>query len=124
VPGTAGRRTADHRFALKLLAWIIGLWLTGLAVLFEAAALPQEASGTVIVLFPLGTAGATAVAASAAAGAKLVSPTWFENVLVVADETPGLAGRLEEAGALGVFENMRFAGLSFAGCFGARLSGI
>jgi hypothetical protein len=112
---------ADHRFALKLLAWIAGFWLVGMALLFEAAALPREAGGTVIVLFPIGTNTAGSVAASAAAGAKLVSPSWFENMLVVADETPGLAGRLKDQGALAVFENMRFAGVSFAGCVGASL---
>jgi hypothetical protein len=113
--------TVDHRFALTLLAWITGFWLVALGLLFEADALPPEASGTVIVLFPLGSGSAESVAAGAAAGAKLVSPTWFENVLLVTDETPGLAGRLEEQGALGVFENLHFAGISFAGCIGASL---
>jgi len=113
---------ADHRFALKLLSWIIGVWLLGLALLVEAAALPPEASGTVIVLYPVGTETAQSIAASAAAGAKLVSPSWFENLLVVADETPGLVGRLKEQGALEVFENMTFAGFSFAGCIGANPS--
>ena len=113
--------TADHRFALKLLAWIVGIWLIGMVLLFEAAALPPEASGTVIALFPIGTSSAEAVGASAAAGAKLVSPSWFDNVLVVADDAPGLTGRLKRAGALEVFENMRFAGISFAGCIGATL---
>lgn len=114
---------ADHRFALKLLAWITGIWFVGMALLFKAAALPPEASGTVIALFPIGTETTRAVTASAAAGAKLVSPSWFENVLVVADEAPGLAGRLKEHGALAVFANTSFGGFSFAGCIGARISG-
>ncbi|GAB2177284.1 hypothetical protein [Dongia sp. agr-C8] len=114
---------ADHRFALKLLAWIAGIWLAGMALLIEAAALPPEASGSVIVLYPIGTNSAAAVAASAAAGAKLVSASWFDNVLVVADDAPGLAGRLEEQGALAVFENMSFASFSFAGCIGATARG-
>jgi len=114
--------TADHRFALKLLAWTAGIWLIAIALLFKAAALPPEASGTVIVLFPLGTESAEAVAAGAAAGAKLISTSWLENMLVVADEAPGLAGRLQEHGALAVFENMSFAGFSFAGCIGASAS--
>jgi hypothetical protein len=115
--------TADHRFALKLLAWIVGIWLTAMAFLFEAAALPPEASGTVIALFPPGMDSAQSFGASAAAGAKLVSTTWFDNVLVVADETPGLAGRLKAQGAIEAFKNMSFAGISFAGCIGARLPG-
>lgn len=122
MPDTIQRASADHRFALKLLSWILGIWLIALGLLFEAAALPPEASGTVIVLFPPGTKVAESVAAGAAAGAKLVSPSWFENVLVVADEAPGLARRLKEQGAIEVFENIRFAGISFAGCIGAGLA--
>jgi hypothetical protein len=115
------RERADHRFALKLFAGILGLWLIGMAALLKAASLPPEASGTVIALFPPATGSAEAIAASAAAGAKLVSTSGFENVLVVADEAPGLAGRLHQAGALAVFENMRFGRISFAGCVGASL---
>jgi hypothetical protein len=118
---TVTHGTADHRFALKLLAWIVGIWLTAMAFVFDAAVLPPEASGTVIVLFPVGTETAEAVVASAAAGAKLVSTSWFDSVLVVADETPGLAGRLKEQGAIDSFKNMSFAGISFAGCIGASL---
>jgi hypothetical protein len=114
---------ADHRLALKLLAWIIAVWLAGMVLLFEAAALPSEGSGTVIVLYPIGTGFGRSVTASAAAGAKLVSPSWFENVLVVADEMPGLAGRLNDQGALAVFKNISFAGFSFAGCIGASTLG-
>jgi len=112
---------ADHRLALKLLAWVTGTWLVGIMLLFKAAALPAEASGTVIVLFPIGTETAQSVAASAAAGAKLVSPSWFENLLVVADDAPGLVGRLKDRGATAVFKNMSFAGLTFAGCVGGSL---
>ena len=100
----------------------LAIFLNNLRVAFSAALLGITAGlGTVIVLFPLGSGSAESVAAGAAAGAKLVSPTWFENVLLVTDETPGLAGRLEEQGALGVFENLHFAGISFAGCIGASL---
>jgi hypothetical protein len=114
---------ADHRLALKLLAWVTGTWLVGIMLLFKAAALPAEASGTVIVLFPIGTETAQSVAASAAAGAKLVSPSWFGNMLVVADDAPGLVGRLKDRGAVEAFQNMSFAGFSFAGCIGARALG-
>jgi len=115
--------SADHRFAAKLFGWILAIWLLAMVLLFKAAALPPEASGTVIVLFPPGTESAQAVGASAAAGAKLVSASWFDNVLVVSDETPGLARRLKERGALEAFNNVRFGGFSFAGCVGAALPG-
>jgi hypothetical protein len=114
---------ADHRLALKLLAWIIAVWLAGMALLVEAAALTPEASGILIAVFPIGTDTTRSISASAAADAKLVSTSWFENVVVVADEAPGLAGRLKDQGALAVFKNMSFAGFSFAGCIGASTPG-
>jgi hypothetical protein len=112
---------ADHRFALKLLGGILAVWIVGLLLVLEAARLPPEGSGTVIAFFPPRMTSAESVTASAAAGAKLVSASWFENVLVVADEAPGLTGRLESQGALAVFRNVSFAGVSFAGCVGATL---
>jgi hypothetical protein len=114
--------TADHRFALKLLGGILIVWMAGLLVVLTAARLPPEGSGTVIAFFPPRMTSAEAVTASAAAGAKLVSASWFENVLVVADETHGLTERLESQGALAVFRNISFAGVSFAGCVGATVS--
>ena len=109
----------DHRFALKLLGGILSVWIVALILVLGAARLPPESSGTVIALFPPRLTGAQSVAASAAAGAKLVSASWFENVLVVADEAPGLTGRLQDQGALAVFRNISLAGVSFAGCIGA-----
>ena len=112
---------ADHRFALKLLGGVIVVWVAAMVLVLEAARLPPEGSGTVIAVFPPRMNAAESVTAAAAAGAKLVSASWFENVLVVADDTPGLSGRLEQAGALAVFRNVSFGGLSFAGCVGASL---
>ena len=111
---------ADHRFALKLLGGVLAVWIVAVILVFAAARLPAEGSGTVIAVFPPRMNSAASVTASAAAGARLVSASWFENVLVVADEAPGLAGRLQQAGALIVFRNVSVAGLSFAGCIGAK----
>jgi hypothetical protein len=111
----------DHRFALKLLVGILAVWMVVVALTLEAARLPPEGSGTVIALFPPRMTSAQSVTASAAAGAKLVSGSWFENVLVLTDEAPGLTGRLQDQGALAVFRNVSFAGLSFGGCVGASL---
>ena len=113
------RETADHRFAVKLLGGVIATWLIALAILLEAAALPPAGSGTVIAVFPPSMSATESIAASVAADAKIVSTSWFENVLVVADAAPGLAGRLQDQGALRVFRNVSFGGVSFAGCVGA-----
>ncbi len=117
-PDTAG---LGHGFALKLGGGIVGVWLLLIGLVLHQAALPPEGSGIVIAVFPPGTAGADAAGASAAAGARILSTTWFDNMLIVADDTPGLAGRLAAAGAVAAFRNVSFAGLSFVGCVGGSL---
>ena len=110
-----------HGFALKLGGGIVAIWLLLLGAVIHQAALPPEGSGIVIAVFPFGTDGAGAAAASAAAGARILSTTWFDNMLVVADDAPGLAGRLGAAGAVATFRNVSFGGLSFVGCVGGSL---
>ena len=109
----------SHGFALKLAGGIVGVWLLLLGFALYEAALPPEGSGIVIAVFPPGTDGTTIAAAS---GARILSTTWFDNMLIVEDETPGLAGRLRQAGAIAVFSNISFAGLNFVGCVGGSLA--
>ena len=112
----------SHGFALNLAGGIVGVWLLLLGFALYEAALPPEGSGIVIAVFPPGTDGTTIAAASGAIGARILSTTWFDNMLIVEDETPGLAGRLRQAGAIAVFSNISFAGLSFVGCVGGSLA--
>lgn len=110
-----------HGFALKLAGAIVGAWLLLMGLVLHQAALPPEGSGIVIAVFPTGTDSTTAATASTAAGARILSATWFDNMLVVENETAGFVGRLREAGAIAAFRNVSFAGLSFVGCVGGSL---
>lgn len=110
-----------HGFALKLAGAILGVWLLLMGVVLYQAALPPEGSGIVIAVFPPGTDSTTVATASAATGARILSTTWFDNMLVVDDESAGFAGRLRDAGAIAAFRNVSFAGLSFVGCVGGSL---
>jgi hypothetical protein len=110
-----------HLFALKLAGAIVGVWLVLMSVVLYHAALPPEGSGVVIAVFPPGTDSTTVATASAATGARILSTTWFDNMLVVEDESAGFAGRLKQAGAVAAFRNVSFAGLSFVGCVGGSL---
>lgn len=112
-----------HGFALKLAGGIVGVWLLLMGVVLYQAALPPEGSGIVIAVFPPGTDSATVATASAATGARILSTTWFDNMLVVEDETAGFAGRLKDVGAIAAFRNVSFAGLSFVGCVGGNIGG-
>lgn len=121
MPDPNAPGSADHRFALRLLGGIVAAWLLVLLLVLQAARLPPEGSGTVIAVFPPRFGADRSFAAASAAEARLVSLSWFDNVLVLDDPDPGLAGRLERQGALAVFRNVSFAGVSFAGCVGAPL---
>ena len=110
-----------HGFALKLAGSIVGVWLLLLGFVLYEAAVPPEGSGIVIAVFPPGTDSTAVAAASATIGARILSTTWFDNMLIVEDETAGFAGRLREAGAIAAFRNISFAGLSFVGCVGGSV---
>lgn len=117
------RPQLGHAFALKLAGVIVGVWLLLLSFALYQAALPPEGSGIVIAVFPPGTDSTTVANAAAAGGARILSTTWFDNMLIVEDAAVGFSGRLRDAGAIAVFRNVSFAGLSFVGCVGGNIGG-
>lgn len=110
-----------HLLALKLFVGILVLWAVALVGLLAYAQMPDEAAGTAIVLFPPSWETEAALAAAQGIDARLVTTTAFDNIIVVAQDTPGLVGRLKEAGALMAFRNLTFGDVTFAGCLGGDL---
>jgi hypothetical protein len=109
-------RWPGHRFAATLFTAVIAVWLAVMAVLIRQSALPPEASGPMLVVFEPGTSGDHAFASIVRAGAKPVRATAFQFIWVVAGDTPGLAGRLADEGALGAYAELPL-NPSLAGCF-------
>jgi hypothetical protein len=109
-------RTPGHRLALTLFVTVLALWLAAMAILVRHAALPPEASGTMLVVFEPGTSEPEAFASLTRAEARVVKQTDLGFVWIVAGEEPGLAGRLVAEGAIGAYRELPVSP-NIAGCF-------
>jgi hypothetical protein len=109
-------RTPGHRLAFGLFVSVLVLWMAALAALMRAGALPPEASGSMLAIFPPGTAETDVFASLTKADARIVRPSAFGFIWVVSGDTPGLAGRLKANGALGAYRDLPISP-TIAGCF-------
>ena len=109
-------KRTGHRLALALFLGVIAVWLVGMAVVMRHAALPPEASGTMLAVFEPGTPEDHVFAALTRADARIVKPSGLGFVWVVASDEPGLAGRLAREGALGTYRELPVSPV-IAGCF-------
>ena len=100
-----------HRFALGLAAGIIALWLLGMFALMRASALPDDATGTMLVVFEPGIAADEAFAAITRAGARPIRESGLDFIWVV----DGTAGNLTRQGALGAYRDLPISP-TVAGC--------
>jgi hypothetical protein len=105
-----------HRLALGLFSGVIAIWLAAMALIMRDAALPPEATGPMLAVFEPGTPEDQIFAALTRAEARIVKPSGFGFIWVVAGETPGLAGRLAAEGALGACRELPISP-TIAGCF-------
>ena len=105
-----------HRLALWLAAAVLAAWLGGMALTLRAAALPPEAGGTMLAVFPPSMPREEAFARLIEAGARPLRRTWLGFVWVVNGNEPGLAGRLAQQGALGAYKDLPVSP-ELSGCF-------
>lgn len=105
-----------HKLALWLAVAVLVVSLGAMAAAMRAAALPDDASGTMIVVFQPGTGEDEIFARLVAAGGAPMRPTWLPFVWVVAGEAPDFVGRIRAAGALGAYGELPFSP-QIAGCF-------
>ena len=114
--GRGGSR--HHRLAAGLLAAVVLAWVGVVALAVRDAALPPEARGSVVAVFPPTLSGAEVLATVARADGRPVRTTWLPNAWIVHGPAPGFAGRLEAAGAWGAFASVPFepGGGALGGC--------
>ncbi|MFN4142453.1 hypothetical protein [Aestuariivirga sp.] len=110
-------RSTGHRLALALFLGVFAVWLLGMAVVMRHAALGPEATGTMLAVFDPGTPEDEIFASLTRAEARVVRQGGLGFIWVVSGEEPGLAGRLEREGALGVYRDLPISPV-IAGCFG------
>lgn len=107
-----------HRLALLIAAGVLAAWLAGMAVAMRAAALPPEASGTMLVVFPPDMNEGEALNRLVSAGALPIRKTWLGFVWVASAPEAGLAGRLVAGGAIAAYRELPVSP-EIAGCFAA-----
>ena len=95
-----------HKFAFAFFGGVIVAWLVLMFVLVRNAALPAEASGTMLAVFEPSISEAAAVNAISAAGGNVVKKSGLAFAWVVQSDEPGLAGRMRAQGAIGVYHEL------------------
>jgi len=106
-----------RRQKLKLGLFFAGLWLLVMAVALPIAALPEERSGRVLVVFPPDLGADRRLLAIVGAGGRPVLHHLGGLMWLAESETGGFVGRLKQAGALAAFPPDLFAVLPQGGCF-------
>jgi hypothetical protein len=107
-----------HRLAFGFAAVVLLVWAALTAVTLRQAALPADASGRVVAVFPFGWSGGQSLVAGLQTEARLVRQTWLPNALELSSDEPGFAGRLRAAGAIAVYRAQPFDVFTLAGCTG------
>ncbi len=87
-----------------------------MALSIRFAALPPQASGTVLAVFPPATASDEIFANLIRAGGRPLRETWLSFVWVVSSDKPGFVGRLRAEGAIGAYGELPITP-QLAGCF-------
>ena len=105
-----------HKFAGLAFLSVIAIWLFIMAVLMRQSALPPDASGMMLAVFEPGTPADEIFAKLTRADATPIRETAFGFIWIVTSDVPGLAGRLENYGAIGTYRELPISP-TIAGCF-------
>jgi hypothetical protein len=103
--------------SLRLLAFLFGLWLAVMALALPLAALPGDAAGRVLVVFPPALSADTRLLAIVEAEGRPVLPLMGGRLWLAESEAAGFVARLQAAGAWAAYRPATFAGLPGGGCF-------
>jgi hypothetical protein len=85
---------SGHGLAATLAAVVFVIWLGLMAVSWRAAALPPQATGTVLAVFPLRHTEGQIFSAILRAGGKPVSTTWLGPAWSAHGDEVGFVGKL------------------------------
>jgi hypothetical protein len=107
----------ERSLPLILLLLTLVFWAGFMTLALRSAALPDEAAGTVAVVFPFGQRSEQSFNALLLAEGRLVSNTWLDTVWLVHSAKPGFVGRLKALGAWTAFKPSLLQSLTVGGCF-------
>jgi hypothetical protein len=107
-----------HWIALGFAGAVLLVWAAIFGATLQRAALPNEASGKVVAVYPFGWSKERSVAASLGTEARLVRETWLPNAIELSSDDTGFVDRLRASGAIGVYRAQPFDVFTLAGCTG------
>ena len=112
-----GSFSGRHLFFACLL--LLGVtWIPIFIVHFHRQWVDNDASGTVVVIYPLTTSTETIFRNIIDADGAIVRPvTWAPRVWVAQSVQPGFAGRLRKSGAWGVYSVNLLSANALFSCF-------
>jgi len=105
-----------HKFALGFFGAVFVVWVVVMVLLMRNAALPAEASGTMLAVFDPKVSDTEALRIIGAAQGKIFKQSGLSFAWIVTADEPGLAGRLKSNGALGAYRELPISP-ALAGCF-------
>lgn len=108
--------TGVHGLALLMVVAIFIVWAGGMLFALRDAALPDKASGIMLVVFPPDFSQEGILSSIVEAGGRPVRVSWPQNVWVASGDRAGFAGRLYKSGALAAYTKFPM-GPVLAGCF-------
>lgn len=105
----------NHRFVLKLAAFLVAGWAVAMVAVL-ALAPPPAANDRVVVVFPFGTGDQAALAKVSHADGLLIQGTWWPDAWVATGRTDAFDSALKAQGAHWVLPAAPFRLASIGGC--------
>ncbi len=99
--------------------WVLLLlvtWVPPVVLAVNKARLADEAMGTVLVVFPVGSTRSANFERIVAAQGGFVRQTWWEQAWIASSYKPGFVGRLKNEGAWAVFHPILLDPALLMGC--------
>ncbi len=91
-------------------------WIPPVSLALHKTVLADGETGTVIVIFPVGSTPSENFERIVGAEGAFVGHTWLDQAWIAASYDPGFVGRLKGQGALAVFDTALLDPASLLGC--------
>ena len=120
--GVGLRRGKDHaalsnkKLAMVWLLLLFVTWVTPVASALNKTLLTDEDTGTVVVLFPIGSTPSENFERILGAGGGFVGQTWLEQAWIASSYERGFVGRLKAEGAWAIFHPVLLDPAALLGC--------
>ena len=112
--GNAG--LSNRKLAIVWLLLLTVTWVTPVASALNKTLLADDDTGTVVVLFPVGSTPSENFERILGAGGGFVGQTWLEQAWIASSYERGFVGRLKAQGAWAIFHPVLLDPAALLGC--------